>query len=98
MFTIEFKGRINLYFEFEHTNYYAIYPKINDGKLLINGREICVNPSCFTYIQQKIVQEINSDKNIVDMEFFVENDGNCICTKSYHGSNQIDRFLSKWFG
>lgn len=98
MFTIEFKGRVKHYFKFEHNNYDAIYPKIKDGKLFINGYEIWVNPSRFTYVQQKIMEGLNSDKKFVDIEFVVDNDGNCVCSKSYYGSNQIDRFMSKLFG
>ena len=30
--------------------------------------------------------------------FVVDDDGNCICTKFYSGSNKVDKFLSNFLG
>lgn len=98
MFTIEFKGKINHYFKFNSNDYNAIYPQERGSKLYINGTEILINSDRYDYVRQKIEWGINSGKEVVDIVFVVDYDGNCICARSYYGSNQLSRFLSKLLG
>ena len=98
MITIEFKGHIKQFLKFKIHDIDIINPTIENGDLYIGGtRIISVTPNSYKYVIEKVRRAVFTLGELIVLEFSVDSDGNCVCSKFYSG-NRIDFLISRIMG
>lgn len=102
MFTIRFKGRLQKELKFksygDQNNVVwdsdIIRPRIKENMIYIGNTMIPINLEHYSTFSHEIGLQINSRCSIIEMEYYIDNNGGYKLLSSNHWGNKIDRFFS----